>query len=542
MNKYHFSQLGEAFQQALIFTLLNIIFVSMITIGLNISPKYGFIATVVGCIIGGVVEKNRPLVFAPSLILIAFLQPIIAKYGINTFIIIAVLASFITYGFGYLKLTKYFVIFPRAIFVGITMASSFFCFLLALKYVLGLKANITSEYYYLNIISLYKNLRFTNWAETLVGMLTIVSFLFFEKFELKSWSYIFSFAISVIFNYCLSCQGYKLASIDNSLTYIMSDSIISLNFDDSIPIISNIKVALLSLNNMDINNFAFYITTSLLLAIVIIIESVVTIEVYNNLTTQKNKTDKIIKNLSFINLISTLSTNFIVSLPLARNILISSVKTKIKLLNIIQALLIICLVKFGYPILSYIPVAGLAALLIITSYQISNIEKFIWFMRFGTTMDKIIIYLIIIFCIVLNMIEGLKLGLIIAAISIVYRFAFKQIEEYILPSQISGNMNLENKIKNSMTYRIQEASFFGIISDSVSNLQLEKEHPESLILDITNIQELDQGSINALETMVVKQNSYFKEVIICCNNNLFSKVKAEIKAPVRIIVSSHENF
>lgn len=168
------------------------------------------------------------------------------------------------------------------------------------------------------------------------------------------------------------------------------------------------------------------------------------------------------------------------------------------------------------PTLSYIPMAALAALLLMVAYRMSHWRQFLRTIEIAPKSDTIVLISCFGFTVFIDMVAGVTVGVVLACFLLMQRVA------HLTHSQVSHNATGHHrKLRhltlpdNAMVYHINGLVFFGTVENALERMGFVRGDIETLIIDMEDVPLIDMTGLVAMKAMIVDVQSKIKTVILC---------------------------
>ncbi|MDA7848086.1 SulP family inorganic anion transporter [Sulfurospirillum sp.] len=207
-----------------------------------------------------------------------------------------------------------------------------------------------------------------------------------------------------------------------------------------------------------------------------------------------------------------------------------------KLSGIIHSLTILIAMMFMAPIVSQIPLALLAGILMKVGIDILD-YKFLRIIKNAPKYDLYVMVVVFVLTVFVDLIMAVGVGIVLASLLIVYRIS-KESNIQILECKED---ELQNDKSNTRILNITGAFFFGsasIFEDQVNEV-LDTKH---LIVNCSNAPFIDISAIFALEDMICKLNELDIKISLVLKKHHIEKIIKVDKAHIFDSVEMHEHI
>jgi len=414
----------------------------------------GMIAGIVGGIVIGIISNSKLSVSGPAAGLAAIVLVSIQQLGsFNIFLLAVCIAGLIQLIFGFLHAGNISNYFPSNVIKGMLTAIGILIILKQIPHALGYDEDIEGSLSFLGIggkntfTNLIEPLTHIHWGATLISVISLTILILWEKPAIKKVLGIVpgglvAVIVSVVLNQIFLSSNSSLAIQTSHLVNIP----VANNFNEFIGFFTFPDFG-------SITNISVW-TVAVTLAIVASIETLLCIEAVDKLDEEKKvtNTNLELKAQGIGNILSGLIGGLPITSVIVRSSANVNAGAKSKLSTIIHGLLLLVCVVAIPTILNKIPLASLAAILLLTGYKLAKPSLFKEMFKNGKYqwVPFVITVVAIIFT---DLLKGVVIGLIISVLYILkgnlkhaYHFHKEDYkEDDIIQLKLSDEVSFLNK-------------------------------------------------------------------------------------------------
>jgi sulfate permease, SulP family len=181
-----------------------------------------------------------------------------------------------------------------------------------------------------------------------------------------------------------------------------------------------------------------------------------------------------------------------------------------------SALLLILLVAAA-PLLSYIPLATLSAVLVVSAYRMVSWKQFLRLTRWPFS-DSSVFLATFSLTVLTNLTLAVEVGVVLAALLMVKRISeTSQITAVDESTETEGSHHSlvgKQVPEGVLIFRVFGAFFFGVVDKLDDELKRAKQEPEVLILRVRKVLAMDATGLQALEDLLVKLRAKGKHLVL----------------------------
>jgi SulP family sulfate permease len=196
------------------------------------------------------------------------------------------------------------------------------------------------------------------------------------------------------------------------------------------------------------------------------------------------------------------------------------------------------------PLVAYLPMASLAALLVLVAWNMSEARQFIDLARIAPKSDVFILITCFLLTVFFDMVVAISVGFLMAAVLFMRRMAELTETRLQLDSIQEGEAQLDLP-EGAILYEINGPLFFGAAQTAMGTLHgIRAEGFRVLILNLGHVPAIDATGLVALENAVRRVRADHHRVIIAGPlpkpRRIFDKARLEERYPGLIITQSLE--
>ncbi|GFR86919.1 sulfate permease [Elysia marginata] len=451
-----------------------------IAIASGAPPISGLISGVIGGIFVGFFSKSGVSVCGPAAGLVAIMLSAIESTGTFESVLLGTaIAGLIQVIFGVLKAGGIAYFFPSSVIRGMLSAIGLIIFIKQVPHFLGYDQDYEGDLSFYQPIDsentfseLINAIAYTQPGVILVGLLSLLSMVFWDRYKWGALKLFPGALISVIVGLC---TNELLISMGSPLA-ISSDHLIQ------IPVIEHLSDAgslLISPNFSGISDSAIWVV-AITIALVASIETLLTIEATDKLDPLKRVTpvNRELIVQGFANFISGLTGGLPITSVIVRSSANIDSGGRTKIATITHGLLITIGILFFASLLNRIPLTSLAAILLITGWNLASPKKIVAILKSSRYrwVPFMATFVTIVFT---DLLIGIGVGLFVGIIILLLKNL--EVKHYTKEEHTNGNREV-------LIVLPQEASFL---------------NKASLLIDLDKIREGDSLIIDASKSYYI---------------------------------------
>jgi SulP family sulfate permease len=189
------------------------------------------------------------------------------------------------------------------------------------------------------------------------------------------------------------------------------------------------------------------------------------------------------------------------------------------------------------PLISYIPMASLAALLVMTAYNMSHWRQFLRILTIAPREDILVVLVCFGLTVFVDMVVGVSVGITLAALLFV-RHMLAVTESHIY----EGNNGPYGALPaNVMVYSIRGPLFFATVERAINRNHFLHPPINTLILDLEDVPLVDMTGLVALKQLLISDAMAGKRIILCASADVLARLMLKLEGITGLDIHTAED-
>lgn len=475
----------------------------------GVSPEKGIITAIIAGFIISLLGGSKVQVGGPTGAFIVIIYGIIQQYGEAGLIVATLMAGILLILLGVFKLGAIIKFIPYPIIVGFTSGIAVTIFTTQIADIFGL--NFGGEKVPGDFIGkwmiYFRHFDTVNWWNAVVSILSIIIIAITPRFSKKIPGSLIAIIVVTIGVYVLK-------------TYAGIDSIDTIG--DRFTIKSELPEAAIPTLNWEAIKDLFPVAITI--AVLGAIESLLSATVADGVTGDKHDSNTELIAQGTANLITPLFGGIPATGAIARTMTNINNGGKTPVAGIIHAIVLLLILLFLMPLAQYIPMACLAGVLVIVSYNMSEWRTFKALLK-NPKSDVTVLLITFFLTIIFDLTIAIEVGLVIACILFMRR-VMETTEISVIKDEIDPNDELDIAVCEEHliipagveVYEINGPYFFGIATKFEETMAQLGDRPKVRIIRMRKVPFIDSTGIHNL-TSLCKMSQKEKITIVLSGVN-----------------------
>jgi sulfate permease, SulP family len=462
----------------------------------GVAPQHGlYTAIVAGCVIAAL-GGSMVQVSGPTAAFVVLLAPISARFGLGGLILATLMAGILLVIMGVARLGGLIQFVPYPVTTGFTAGIAVVIATLQLKDFLGLSVARMPETYLERAAALGRALPTAHGPDLAIGLFTLAVLILWPRVTRKIPGPLIALGLGGILALLLSrwVPGFEVATIHS-------------RFQDGIPQLPPLPVLPWHLPGPDGSpiGLSFELVRALVpaafaIAMLGAIESLLSAVVADGMTGGSHDPDAELVAQGVGNIVAPFFGGIAATGALARTATNVRSGARSPLAAIFHSVFVLLSVLLLAPVLNYLPMASLAALLLVVAWNMSEAKHFLHAMRVAPRSDVVVLLTCFGLTVIFDMVVSVTVGVVLAALLFMKRMADVSNVRLVDQHPIAS-LGLP---KDVLVYEVAGPLFFGAAQKAMSALQRVPTGIRIVVLDLSSVPVIDATGLVSLESAVAR--------------------------------------
>lgn len=509
-----------------------------LAIAVGLPPQHGIYTAIVAGVVVPLLGGSVWQVSGPTAAFVVVLAPIIDTYGLRGLVWSGLLAGIILLGMGFMRLGRLIHYIPYPVTTGFTAGIAVVLGILSLNDFLGLGLKELEGSFVEKLLEIGKKLPALDPTTCAVGGVTLL--LLFTAGRLIRFlpSALTAVVSGTLLSLLLSYFDLDVATIASTFSYTTVEGVVVSGIPSAppsfhLPGVGAAPESLFALPSFQ--ELRVLLLPGLTIALLAAIESLLSATVADGLAGTRHDPNAELNAIGVGNILSALASGIPATGAIARTAALVQNGARTPLASSLHAVLIMVYVLLLAPLVGYIPMATLAALLIYTACRMAHAKQFIQILQIAPRSDICVLLVCFVLTVFVDMVVGVSAGMICAAFLLIRRLTeltHSELtkKEEVSPSILSASTPARVLPEGTVFYRFKGPLFFGSIEKAFAPAQNIQDLGTHLVLDIREVPFIDMTGLVALKTMVTSLAQNERRVsILCQRQEIMERIKLKLK-------------
>jgi sulfate permease, SulP family len=465
----------------------------------GVKPQYGLYTAIVAGIAVPLLGGTRMQVTGPTAAFIPLLAPVVIKFGIGGLLCAGFLAGLILVLMGVMKLGRLIQFIPHPVTTGFTAGIAIVIGTSQLKDLFGLTGVAHGETYLERWGAMWAaGGTASGWA-LLVGLFTLILLIVLPRVIKKVPAPLLAMVAAGLLVLILDrlVPGFHVVTVGNDPRFLTS----TYHGIPPLPPMPVLPWAVPGEPHFDISleTIQAILPSAFAIAMLGAIESLLSAVVADGMSGTKHDPDAELLGVGIANMLCPFFGGIAATGALARTATNIRAGARSPFSSVFHALFILLCTLVLAPLVGYLPLAAMAALLLVVAKNMSEARHFVHILRVAPRSDVIILLICFFLTVFMDMVIAVSVGVMLAALMFMKRMA--ALTDVKLDTGTMQKYELPDGVR---LYEIAGPLFFGAAQRAMSAFDTVGRGERSLavILYLGQVPAIDATGLVALETMI----------------------------------------
>lgn len=455
-----------------------------VAIACGVQPEHGLYGAVIAGPLIGLLGGSRLSVSGPVAELAVLIYPVVYQFGFGGLMLVTWMAGLILLIMGLAKLGRVIEFIPYPVTTGFIAGTGVVICALQIKDFFGLDLLVQPKYFLDRLVGLAE--AFPTWkvGDTAIGIITLMVMMLWPRFKLRIPAHLIAMIVGSLVGILL-----PLISPEWSVDTIGSRY-------DGIP--QRLPELLSFKGGLDLEAIRILFGSAFAIAMLCSIKALLCAVVLDGMTGTKHNPNAELIAHGVGNLVLPFFGGITSTSALSRSVANLRVGARSPVAAVVHGVSILLVILVFAPILSYLPMAALAALLLMAAWHIFDFQHCLQIVRVGTRSDVAVLLICFGLTVLLDMVIAVGVGMVLAALLFMKQMANITGGRWLLEAT---HWNMDERLpEDVMVYEISGPLFFGAAEKAMSTLREHSSGLKVLIVQMHGVPTMDISGVVALKS------------------------------------------
>ncbi|HOV04163.1 MAG TPA: SulP family inorganic anion transporter [Kaistiaceae bacterium] len=527
---YHLADLRHDAIAGLTVAIVALPLAMAIAVASGTTPERGLFTAIVAGFLISALGGSRFQIGGPTAAFIVVVFDVIEKHGLDGLVLATVMAGLILVAIGLLRLGTYIKYIPYPVVTGFTAGIAVSIFASQIKEVLGLDVALPADFLP-KMEQIGANLGTTNFEAVGLAAAALGIILLLRRYRPKWPGFLIAIVATAVLAAGLHLDVATIGSRFGGVPRMLPTP---------------------TLPAFDLARIEALLPSALTIALLAGIESLLSAVVADGMTGRRHRSNSELLAQGIANVAAGLFGGISATGAIARTATNIRAGARTPVAGMLHAVFLLLFMLVAAPLLAYVPLATLGAILLIVAWNIGEIDHIRRILAGTSQGDRVVMITTFLLTLLFDLTVAIEVGVVLAAFQFMHRMADAvevQTQARIIEGDVADTAPRDHAIIDAearghdyVIYRINGPFFFGASQRVSGILEQIGTPPRAYILDFSAVPFVDSTAASALKSFVGKARQGGSRIIIAnVRPDVRHSVKRlELKPPTVIFAASVE--
>ncbi len=469
-----------------------------LAIASGIPPQYGLYTAIIAGILIPLTGGSRYSISGPTAAFVVILYPVAQQFGLSGLLIASLMAGIMMIIMALSRLGRLIEYIPEPVTLGFTSGIAVVIATLQMKDFLGLQLDEMPEKYIDKVAALGHALPTLMLPEFAIGATTLIVLVLWPRLRIPIPGHLPAVAIGVLLSLVLTSTGFDIQTIGSRFSYELLDGTVGQGIPPALP---EFNWPWLQpgpdgeLIDWDFHKLTELIPIAFSIAMLGAIESLLCAVVLDGMSGTRHHSNVELLGQGIGNIVTPWFGGITATAAIARSAANYRAGAKSPIAGVIHGLVVLASLLILAPWLAYIPMASMAAMLLMVAWNMSEAPKVVSLLKKAPTSDILVLVTCFSLTVMIDMVVAISFGIILASI-----LFMRDIAQMTRVTDVSDNRKHVPAIlpEDWAVYKISGPLFFAAadrIFSEILEISKDKHH---IVLYMDAVPILDAGGLSSL--------------------------------------------
>jgi len=474
-----------------------------LAIASGVPPQHGLYTAIIGGVVAALLGGSRVQVTGPTAAFVVILAPIASRHGLGGLLVATLLAGFMLVFMGAARLGRLIQFVPYPVTTGFTAGIAVVIGTLQVKDFFGLTVPVWPEHYLDRLRALWGALPSTSASDLATGLATVAMLVIWPRITKKIPAPLVALlAVTTATWVAASCwPGFTVQTIASRFSYISGAAVLP-----GIPQLPPLPGWPWGFPGADGQpmGLTFEVVRALVgpafaIAMLGAIESLLSATVADGMTGQQHDPDAELIGQGLANIAAPFFGGIAATGAIARTATNVRYGGRTPLSAATHALFILLAILALAPALGHMPMASLAALLLVVAWNMGEFKHVARVLRIAPRGDVLVLTTCFVLTVLFDMVVAVSVGVVLASLLFMERMAETSSSDLIAEGHPDFVKDLP---RNIVIYEVAGPLFFGAAQKAMSTLRTLRKNVKVVVLDLRAVPVMDATGLVNLESAI----------------------------------------
>ncbi len=481
----------------------------------GVPPQHGLYTAIIAGAIIAICGGSRVNISGPTAAFVVVLLPVVHQFGLGGLVMAGLLAGLILVALGLARMGRLIEYVPYPVTVGFTAGIAIVIAMLQIKDFLGLDVAVSGDHFFDRVSGIVSALPTLHWQDTFIATLTLAILIVWPRLGTRVPGLLVALTAATLVGWICGhfIPGFDIATVGSVFSYTL-DGVIKAGIPPLAPQfvwpweLPGADGQPIGLSFQLINDL---LGPALTIAALAAIESLLCAVIADGMAGTRHDPNAELIGLGLGNILVPFFAGIPATAAITRTAASVRAGAVSPIAAVIHAMVVLLAVLALAGLLGYVPMAALAALMMMVAWNMSEAKHVLRIMRAAPGSDVAVLVSCLVLTVVFDMTVAVAIGIGLAALLFI-RQVSEQTEAKVV-SHADGSHAYQVPAE-VLIYDVNGALFFGAAHRAMRSLEALPPGKKVVIMDMTDVSILDMTAIMLLQELLTSLEHRGTAVII----------------------------
>lgn len=390
-----------------------------LAIASGVRPENGLYTAIIAGFLIALTGGSRYSISGPTAAFVVILYPVSQSFGLAGLLVASVMAGLILVGMALARLGRLIEYIPESVTLGFTAGIAIVIATLQVPDLLGISSEGLSSHYTAKVFELAQRIPGWQWADAVVAGTTLAILIFWPRLRLPIPGHLPALIVGTFLALWLNQHGASIDTIGSRFSFELPDGTLGQGIP---PILPGFEWPWLHVGaggepfELSWSTLRELLPAAFSIAMLGAIESLLCAVVLDGMTGHRHHANGELLGQGIGNLVAPFFGGITATAAIARSAANYRAGARSPMAGIIHALVVLAGLLLLAPMLAYLPMAGMAALLLLVAWNMSEAHKVVDLLRRAPLGDVLVLLCCLSLTVLFDMVIAISTGIVLASL------------------------------------------------------------------------------------------------------------------------------
>jgi SulP family sulfate permease len=473
-----------------------------LAIASGVKPEYGLYTAIIAGLIIALTGGSRYSVSGPTAAFVVILYPVAQSYGLAGLLLATLMSAVILLGLAFARMGRLIEYIPESVTLGFTSGIAIVIATLQVKDFFGLELAEMPEHWWQKVQVLAEALPALDPAATAVALTTLAVLILWPRLRLPIPGHLPALMAGLAVAWAMGLTGHTVETIGSRFSYLLPDGTTGAGIPPFFPELAwpwdrpGPGGEPLELSWSLVREL---LPAAFSIAMLGAIESLLCAVVLDGMSGKRHHANGELLGQGLGNLVAPFFGGFTATAALARSAANYRAGARSPVAGMVHALVVLAGLLVLAQALAYLPMASMAALLLMVAWNMSEAPKVVALLRRAPRGDVLVLLTCLLLTVLFDMVIAIFVGILLASMLFMRdlagmtRFTDISSQSKHVPGELASGWKV---------FKLSGPLFFAAADRVFDELQAEIQQARGVVLYMDGVPLLDAGGLSALNHFI----------------------------------------